>query len=69
MNTDRCGNICRQKRPAKGSGKELKYKSLGIETQRMWNLKWMIKPVIIRATGIVTKCLRKNLKAIPGNIR
>jgi hypothetical protein len=27
MNTDRCGNICRQKCPAKGSGKEFRYRN------------------------------------------
>jgi hypothetical protein len=34
---------------------KLKYNSLGIEIQRMWNLKYAIIPVIIGATGIVTK--------------
>jgi hypothetical protein len=32
----------------------------------MWNLKCTIIPVIIGATGIVTKSFRKTLKAIPG---
>jgi hypothetical protein len=32
----------------------------------MWNLKCTIIPVIIGATGIVTKSLWKNLEAIPG---
>jgi hypothetical protein len=32
----------------------------------MWNMKCMIIPVIIGATGIVTKGLKKNLEAIPG---
>jgi hypothetical protein len=45
--------------------KKLKYKSLCIEIQQMWNLKCMITPVIIGATGIVTRSLRKNLEAIP----
>jgi hypothetical protein len=45
---------------------KLKYKSLGIEIQRMWNLYCTIIPVIIGATGIATKKLRKNLEAIPG---
>jgi hypothetical protein len=49
----------------KEAEKKLKYKSLGIEIQRMWNLKCTIIPVIIGATGIVTKSLRKNLEAIP----
>jgi hypothetical protein len=45
---------------------KLKYKSFGIEIQRMWDLKCTFIPVIIGATGIVTKGLRKNLEAIPG---
>ena len=46
--------------------KKLKYKSLCIEIQRMWNLKCTIIPVIIGTTGIVTRILRKNLEAVPG---
>ena len=46
--------------------KKLKYKSLGIEIERMWNLKCTIIPVIIGATGMVTRSLKKNLQAIPG---
>ena len=41
--------------------KKLKYKSLCIAIQRMWNLKCTIVPVIIGATGILTRSLRKNL--------
>jgi len=66
MHTDRCGSTHRQKCCAKGSGKKLKYKSLHIEIQRMWNLKCTIIPIIIGATGIVTRSLRKNLEAVPG---
>jgi hypothetical protein len=50
----------------KEAEKKLKNKSLGIEIQRMWNLKCTIIPVIIGATGMVTKSLRKNLEAITG---
>jgi len=50
----------------KEAGKKLKYKSLCIEIQRMWNLKYTIVPIIIGATGIVTRSLRKNLEAVPG---
>jgi hypothetical protein len=50
----------------KEAEKKLKYKSLGIEIQRMWNLKCTMLPVIIGATGIVSKSLRKYLEAIPG---
>ena len=37
--------------------KKLKYKNLCLETQRMCNLKCTIIPVIIGATGIVTRSL------------
>ena len=50
----------------KEEGKNLKYKGLCIEIQRMWNLKFMNVPVIIGATGIVTRSLRKNFETIPG---
>ena len=50
----------------KEAEKKLKYKSLCIEIQRMWNLKRTIIPVIIGATGIVTRSLRENLEAVPG---
>jgi len=50
----------------KEAEKKLKYKSLCVEIQRMWNLKCTIIPVIIVATGIVTRSLRKNLEPIPG---
>ena len=43
----------------KEAEKKLKYKSLGIEIKRMWNLKCTITPVIIGATGVVTRSLRK----------
>jgi len=32
----------------------------------MWNLKCTIIPVIIGATGIVTRSVKKNLEAVPG---
>ena len=50
----------------KEAEKKLKYKSLCIEIQRMWNLKCKVIPVITGVTGIVTKGLRKNLYAIAG---
>jgi len=50
----------------KEAEKKIKYKSLCIEIQRMWNLKCTIIPVIIGATGIVARSLRKNLESIPG---
>ena len=50
----------------KEAEKKLKYMSLCIQIQRMWNLKRVIIPVIIVTTGIVTGSLRKNLEAVPG---
>jgi hypothetical protein len=49
----------------KEAEKKLKYKSLCIEIQRMWNLKCTLIPVITGATGIVMRSLRKNLEAVP----
>jgi hypothetical protein len=43
----------------KKAEKKLKYKSLCIEIQRMWNLKCTIIPVITGATGTVTRSLKK----------
>ena len=54
MHTDRCGKTRRQKWRAKGSGKEV------------WNLKCTVIPVVIRAIGIVTRSLKKNLETVPG---
>jgi hypothetical protein len=50
----------------KESEKKLKYKNLNIEIQRMWNIKCFVIPVIIGATAIVTKGLKKYLETIPG---
>ena len=66
MHTDRCGNTADRNGVQKEAEKKLKYKSLCIAMQRMWNLKCKIVPVIIGATGIVTRSLKKNLETIPG---
>ena len=50
----------------KKAEKKLKYKSLCIDIKRTWNLKCTIVPVIIEATGIVTRSLKKKLETIPG---
>jgi len=50
----------------KEAEKKLKYRSLCMEIQRIWNLKCTIIPVIAGATGIVTRSLRKNLEDLPG---
>jgi hypothetical protein len=43
-----------------------KYKDLITEIQRMWNVKTKATPVIIRATGTISKSFRKYLSSIPG---
>jgi hypothetical protein len=46
--------------------KTLKYKDLTIEIQRMWNVKTRAIPVIIGATGAISKSFRKYVSSIPG---
>jgi hypothetical protein len=45
---------------------KLKYKNACIEIRRMCNMKCCVIPVIIVATGTVTRGLRKYLEEIPG---
>ena len=68
MHTDGCGNNCRQNCHSKGSRKENNTRGC-IEIKRMWNMKCMITRVIIGATGIVTKYLKKNLEPYQENIQ
>ena len=51
----------------KEAEKILKYKDLTIEIQRMWNVKTRVIPVIIEATGTISKSFRKYVSDIPGN--
>ena len=51
----------------KEAEKILKYKDLTIEIQRMWNVKTKVTPVIIGATGTISKTFRKYVSNIPGN--
>jgi len=50
----------------KEAEKILKYKDLTIEIQRMWNVKTWVIPVIIGATGAISKSFRKYVSNIPG---
>jgi hypothetical protein len=43
----------------KEAKKILKYKDLTTEIQRMWNVKTKVTPVIIAATGTISKLFRK----------
>jgi hypothetical protein len=44
-----------------------KYKYLTIEIRRMWNVKTRVTPVIIGATGTISKSFRKYVSTIPGS--
>jgi hypothetical protein len=50
----------------KEAEKILKYKYLTIEIQRMWNVKTNVIPVIIGATGTISKSFRKYMSNVPG---
>jgi len=50
----------------KEAEKILKYKDLTIEIQRMWNVKTKVIPVIIGATGAISKSFRKYASKISG---
>ena len=43
----------------KDAEKILKHEDLTIEIQRMWNVKTKVIPVIISATGTISKSIRK----------
>ena len=51
----------------KETEKILKYKDLTIVIQLMWNVKIRVIPVIIGATGTISKSFRKYVNNIPGN--
>jgi hypothetical protein len=51
----------------KEAEKILKCKDLTIKIQRMWNVKTRVIPVIIGATGTISKSFRKYVSTIPGN--
>ena len=50
----------------KEADKILKYKDLTIEIRHMWNVKTKVIPVIIGATGTISKSFRKYVSNIPG---
>ena len=51
----------------KEAEKILKYEDLTIEIQRMWKLKIRVIPIILGATGTISKSFRKYISNIPGN--
>ena len=50
----------------KEAEKILEYKDFIIEIQRMWNVKAKVIPVIIGATGTISKSLRRYLRNVTG---
>ena len=50
----------------KEADKILKYRDLTIEIQRTWNVKTKVIPVIIGATGTISKSFSKYVSNIPG---
>ena len=50
----------------KEAEKILKYKDLTIEIQHIWNVKSKVIPVIIGASGTISKSFRKYVSNIPG---
>jgi hypothetical protein len=67
MYVNRRCNLRRQKRDKKETEKIFKYKDLRTEIQRMWNVKTNVTPVIIGATGTISKSFRKYMSNVPGN--
>jgi hypothetical protein len=67
MYVNRCCDLGRQKCDKKEAETILKYKDLTIEIQRMWKVKTRVIPVIIGATGTISKSFRKYVSNIPGN--
>jgi hypothetical protein len=51
----------------KEAEKILKYQDLTIEIQRMWNAKTRVIPVIIGATGTISKSFRKYVNTLSRN--
>jgi hypothetical protein len=51
----------------KEAEKILIYKELTREIQRIWNVKTKVIPVIIGATGTISKSFRKYASSMPGN--
>jgi hypothetical protein len=47
--------------------KILKYEDLTTEIQRKWNVKTRVIPIIIGATGTISKSFRKYVSNISGN--
>ena len=54
---------CDKKKEAE---KIIKYKDLTIEIQHMRSVKTKVIPLIIRATGTISKSLRKYVSNVPG---
>jgi hypothetical protein len=62
-----CGVISGDRNVIKKKAKKiLKHEDLTTEIKRMWNVKTNVIPVIIGATGTISKSFRKYLSNVPG---
>jgi hypothetical protein len=66
MHTDRCGNTSGQKCHTKEAENKLKYKSLCVEIQRMWNMKCVIYTRGNCSHRNSNKRFKQSLESIPG---
>jgi hypothetical protein len=66
MYVNGCCNFRRLKMTKKEAEKTVKYKDPTTEIELMWNIKTTVIPVIIGATGTVSKSFGKYLNNIPG---
>ena len=69
MYVNRSCKLRRQKCDYKKAEKILKYKDLTTEIQRMWNVKTKVIPVIIGATGTISKLFRKYVSNIKHEVK
>jgi len=67
MHVNRCCNFGDRNVIKIEAEKILKYKDLTIEIQCMWNVKTKVIPVIIGATGTISKSFRKYVSNVPVN--
>jgi hypothetical protein len=62
MIVNKCCSFRRLNAIRKGAENILKYKDMTVEIRCMWNVKTNVTPVIIRATGTISKLFRKYIK-------
>jgi hypothetical protein len=66
VHVNRCCNSGDRNEIKREAEKILKYKDLITETQQMRNVKAKVIPVLLGATGTISKLLRQYLSNVPG---